>query len=65
MRLTSSAIRIMDKDEKWGQRNSRVDLTYLASIWAPSADEDAFRMMYDWNHWVGSTHAIFGEKTNG
>lgn len=61
MRLTSFAIRVMEKDEKWGQKNSRVDFCYLVSIWAPNADEDALRMMMDWNHWVGSTHAIFNE----
>jgi len=41
-------------DEKTSQKNSRVDLCYLASIWAPNADEEALRMMLDWNHWVCS-----------
>ncbi|KAL9599822.1 MAG: hypothetical protein Q9219_003608 [cf. Caloplaca sp. 3 TL-2023] len=51
--------RVMEKDEKWGQRNSRVDLCYLASMWAPYADEDALRMMLDWNHWVGIRYGSF------
>jgi hypothetical protein len=42
----------MKMDEKTSQKNSRVDLCYLASIWAPNADEEALRMMLDWNHWV-------------
>ena len=52
----------MEKDEKWGQRNSRVDLCYMASIWAPDADEDALRMMVDWNYWVDLFNAILDEK---
>ncbi|KAK4032622.1 isoprenoid synthase domain-containing protein [Parachaetomium inaequale] len=43
---------VMGKDKKWAERNTRVDLCYLASIWAPEADEEALRMMLDWNHWV-------------
>lgn len=44
--------RIMKMDEKTSAKNTRVDLCYLASIWAPDADEEALRMMLDWNHWV-------------
>ncbi|KAI0169616.1 Presilphiperfolan-8-beta-ol synthase [Hypoxylon sp. FL1284] len=44
--------RLMNWDEKTSAKNTRVDLCYLASIWAPEADEDALRMMLDWNHWV-------------
>ncbi|KAI0206676.1 Presilphiperfolan-8-beta-ol synthase [Astrocystis sublimbata] len=44
--------KIMHMDEKMSARNTRVDLCFLASIWAPDADEDALRMMLDWNHWV-------------
>lgn len=47
LELINLVFRVMEKDEKWGQRNSRVDLCYLASIWAPHADEDALRMMLD------------------
>ncbi|KAF9240966.1 hypothetical protein DTO012A7_160 [Penicillium roqueforti] len=39
-------------DKKWASRNTRVDLAYLASIWAPTCDQEALRMMIDWNHWV-------------
>ncbi|KAI0393303.1 Presilphiperfolan-8-beta-ol synthase [Xylariaceae sp. FL0594] len=44
--------KIMKMDERTNQKNARVDLCYLASIWAPNADEEALRMMLDWNHWV-------------
>ncbi|KAI1297832.1 Presilphiperfolan-8-beta-ol synthase [Xylaria venustula] len=44
--------KIMNFDEKMNARNTRVDLCFLASIWAPDADETALRMMLDWNHWV-------------
>lgn len=46
------ASRIMHANDKWAAKNSKVDLAYLASIWAPSCDEEALRMMIDWNHWV-------------
>ncbi|RYC55946.1 hypothetical protein CHU98_g10274 [Xylaria longipes] len=39
-------------DEKTSTKNTRVDLCYLASIWAPMGDEEALRMMLDWSHWV-------------
>ncbi|OTA61599.1 Presilphiperfolan-8-beta-ol synthase [Hypoxylon sp. EC38] len=44
--------RIMKMDEKTSAKNAKVDLCYLASIWAPDADDVALRMMLDWNHWV-------------
>ncbi|RYP24797.1 hypothetical protein DL765_000343 [Monosporascus sp. GIB2] len=44
--------RVYKAGEKWAARNSKVDLAYLASIWAPTCDEEALRMMVDWNHWV-------------
>ncbi|KGO75960.1 Terpenoid synthase [Penicillium italicum] len=43
---------IIQADEKWASRNTKVDLAYLASIWAPTCDQEALRMMIDWNHWV-------------
>lgn len=42
----------MGFDKATAQRNARVDLCYLASIWAPNAPEDRLVMMLDWNHWV-------------
>ncbi|KAJ8121679.1 hypothetical protein ONZ43_g1933 [Nemania bipapillata] len=51
-RHPSAPSRVMKFDEKTNARNTRVDLCYLASIWAPDADEEALRMMLDWNHWV-------------
>ncbi|KAL8970703.1 MAG: hypothetical protein Q9183_001390 [Haloplaca sp. 2 TL-2023] len=44
--------KIIQADEKWDAKNRKVDLCYLASIWASSCDEEALRMMVDWNHWV-------------
>ncbi|KAL8820954.1 MAG: hypothetical protein Q9191_007411 [Dirinaria sp. TL-2023a] len=57
--------RVMEKDEKWGQRNSRVDLCYMVCIWAPHADEDALRTMLDWNYWVDPYHTVHDEKNKG
>lgn len=48
------ANRLLRADEKWAARNSKVDLAYMASIWAPSCDEETLRVMVDWNHWVRS-----------
>ncbi len=44
--------RILRVDDKWAAKNSKVDLAFMASIWAPSCNEDALRVMVDWNHWV-------------
>ncbi|KAI9035559.1 terpene synthase family protein [Aspergillus affinis] len=44
--------RTISASQQWAARNSKVDLAYLASIWAPYCDEEALRMMVDWNHWV-------------
>lgn len=44
--------RLMNFDKDMTAKNTKVDLCYLASIWAPTADAEALRMMLDWNHWV-------------
>ncbi|KAI0410412.1 Presilphiperfolan-8-beta-ol synthase [Xylaria grammica] len=44
--------KIMNMDEKTSAKNTRADFCFLASIWAPNADEEALRMLLDWNHWV-------------
>lgn len=44
--------RIINADSTWDTKNRKVDLCYLAAIWAPHCDEEALRMMLDWNHWV-------------
>ncbi|KAI2606579.1 Presilphiperfolan-8-beta-ol synthase [Hypoxylon sp. NC1633] len=44
--------RIMNMDEKMCARNVRTDLCYMTSIWVPNADEEALRVMLDFNHWV-------------
>ena len=46
--------RLLRESDKWAARYSKVDFAYLASIWAPSCDEDTLRMMVDWTHWVSS-----------
>ncbi|KAI1127081.1 Presilphiperfolan-8-beta-ol synthase [Nemania abortiva] len=43
---------IMNWDEKASARNAQADFCYLVSIWAPTADEEALRMMLDWSYWV-------------
>ena len=58
MTLTSPATRIMEKDGIWAQKNSRLDYCYLSAIWAPYADEEALRVILDWNNWVDPTHVI-------
>lgn len=42
----------MNQDAQWAARNAKVDLAYLASVWAPDTDEEALHTMMDWNHWV-------------
>lgn len=44
--------RIMHADEKWAAKNSKVNLCFLASAWAPHCDEEALRTIVDWNNWV-------------
>ena len=44
--------KIVQANEKWAQRTSRADFCYLAAAWAPDCDEEALRIMVDWNHWV-------------
>jgi hypothetical protein len=57
--------RVINADAKWDARNRRVDLAYLASIWAPNCDAEALRMMVDWNHWVSfeGIPSILKERT--
>ncbi|KAM0146338.1 hypothetical protein ACHAPG_011193 [Botrytis cinerea] len=44
--------RVMNFNKAVAARNSKVDLCFLASMWAPDAPEDRLVMMLDWNHWV-------------
>ncbi|KAI1080827.1 Presilphiperfolan-8-beta-ol synthase [Whalleya microplaca] len=37
--------RVIQADEKWAQKNSKADMAYMASIWAPTCDEEALRVM--------------------
>lgn len=46
--------RVLSLDEKMAARNVKADFAYLSALWAPSADEEAYRMTVDWNHWVGN-----------
>lgn len=52
VRVLTVGNRIMNFNKDMTAKNTRVDLCYLASIWAPDADAVALRMMLDWNHWV-------------
>ncbi|KAI5921858.1 Presilphiperfolan-8-beta-ol synthase [Camillea tinctor] len=40
------------KDRKWAAINQKPNFGYMASIWAPTCDEEALEMMVDWNWWV-------------
>ncbi|KAI1479684.1 terpenoid synthase [Daldinia eschscholtzii] len=44
--------RIMKMDEKASDKNSKVDFCYMICIWAPNTDEEALRIMLDWNNWI-------------
>ncbi|KAJ3557354.1 hypothetical protein NPX13_g9945 [Xylaria arbuscula] len=43
---------IMKWDKKASAKNTRTDLCYLVALWAPTCDEEALRVMLDWQHWV-------------
>lgn len=32
----------------------KADLPYFAAVWAPDADEDAYRLACDWVGWVST-----------
>lgn len=42
----------MKKDQAWSAKNQSVELGFLCSTWAPTANEDAMRTLFDYNHWV-------------
>lgn len=44
--------RLLQADAKWAAKNSKADFAYMAAIWAPSCDEEALRVIADWNSWV-------------
>jgi hypothetical protein len=44
--------RLMRMDEKSAARNTKGDFCYLSATWVPQADEEALRMIVDWNSWV-------------
>ncbi|KAI0593107.1 Presilphiperfolan-8-beta-ol synthase [Biscogniauxia sp. FL1348] len=44
--------RIMKATPEWEAKNSRADMAYLASLWAPNCDEDTLRVLVDWCHWL-------------
>ncbi|KAI1124634.1 Presilphiperfolan-8-beta-ol synthase [Nemania abortiva] len=48
-------------DEKMAERNQKADFAYMNAIWAPQADEEAYRMMVDWHHWVFAFDDQFDE----
>ncbi|RWA13226.1 hypothetical protein EKO27_g1845 [Xylaria grammica] len=55
------AAMIYKLDEKMAKRNSKADFAYMNAIWAPHADEEAYRMMVDWHHWVFAFDDLFDE----
>ncbi|KAI0487794.1 Presilphiperfolan-8-beta-ol synthase [Xylaria cf. heliscus] len=55
------AAMVYNLDEKMAKRNAKADFAYMNAIWAPHADEEAFRMMVDWHHWVFAFDDQFDE----
>ncbi|KAJ8132310.1 hypothetical protein O1611_g1315 [Lasiodiplodia mahajangana] len=55
------AATVYDLDEHTAKRNERVDFAYMSALWAPYADEDAYRMVIDWNHWIFAFDDQFDE----
>ncbi|TRX96398.1 hypothetical protein FHL15_002670 [Xylaria flabelliformis] len=55
------AAMIYNLDEKMAKRNAKADFAYMNAIWAPHADEEAYRMMVDWHHWVFAFDDQFDE----
>nr|AHY23930.1 terpene synthase [Hypoxylon sp. E7406B] len=53
--------KLLKMDEKASVKNSRVNLCYLISMWAPTADDEALRMMLDWAHWGFAFDDFFDE----
>ncbi|OJD36052.1 terpene synthase metal binding domain protein [Diplodia corticola] len=46
------AISVLSLDEQQAMKCSMADVTYLAALWVPDADEEALRVFADWMHWV-------------
>ena len=42
----------MKKDDAWSAKNARIELGLLCSTWAPTANAEAMRTIFDYNHWV-------------
>ncbi|KAK3343688.1 isoprenoid synthase domain-containing protein [Lasiosphaeria hispida] len=43
---------LMKKDDSWSAKNASIELGFLCSTWAPTANADALRTLFDYNHWV-------------
>ncbi|KAI0111201.1 Presilphiperfolan-8-beta-ol synthase [Nemania sp. FL0031] len=55
------ATMVYDLDVHMAKRNAKVDFAYMSALWAPYADEEAYRMIIDWNHWVFAFDDQFDE----
>ncbi|KAI0889276.1 Presilphiperfolan-8-beta-ol synthase [Annulohypoxylon maeteangense] len=53
--------RTFGQNGKWATKNSKVDYAYLASMWAPTCDEEALRTIVDWMHWASYFDDQFDE----
>ena len=42
----------MKKDDAWSAKNASIELGLLCSTWAPTANAEAMRTIFDYNHWV-------------
>ncbi|CAJ2503630.1 Uu.00g110240.m01.CDS01 [Anthostomella pinea] len=55
------AAMIYGLDERMTKRNVKANFTYMNAIWASHADEEAYRKMVDWHHWVFAFDDQFDE----
>ncbi|KAI1206482.1 Presilphiperfolan-8-beta-ol synthase [Annulohypoxylon truncatum] len=53
--------RTFGQSGKWATKNSKTDYAYLASMWAPTCDEEALRTIVDWMHWASYFDDQFDE----
>lgn len=51
--------RVLHADERWAAKNTKADFAYLVALWAPYCDEEALRMMTDYNNWA----FLFDDRT--
>ncbi|KAJ5958909.1 Presilphiperfolan-8-beta-ol synthase [Penicillium vulpinum] len=51
--LEDKYARIFQANQKWIEKNSKVDLVYLSAMWTPNCNAAELAIVADWNQWVG------------